>query len=377
MAKYAIVDSANLFYRARHVVRGDAYTKAGMALHIVFKCLRKLVRDMQCDHVVLCLEGKSWRFDMYPDYKGRRRAERAAAQLNPSEREEEEVFLHIMDEFATYMSEKTRVTVLQSPGVEGDDFIARWIQLHPNDEHVILSGDTDFIQLLAPNVTIYNGVTNHHITCDAVYDDMGNALVFSLDPSKGKLKIGLTPEQEEKKHDKAERDKAKLKPSYTPVPFEWSVEPEWWRKALFIKIIRGDTSDSIFSAYPGVRYKGTKDKIGIAEAWEDRNTQGIPWNNFMLQSWDKALREDADGNKVVQKVRVMEEYNFNQTLIDLTCQPQEIKDLMDTVIVQAVQKEPVGNVGIAFMKFCAAQSLPALAKEATDHARYLNRGYQN
>ncbi len=44
MTRYAIVDVANLFYRARHVVRGDAYTKAGMALTIVFRSLRKLHR---------------------------------------------------------------------------------------------------------------------------------------------------------------------------------------------------------------------------------------------------------------------------------------------------------------------------------------------
>ena len=38
--------------------------------------------------------------------------------------------------------------------------------------------------------------------------------------------------------------------------------------------MRGDPSDNIFSAYPGVRTKGTKNKIGLTEAFEDRNSKG-------------------------------------------------------------------------------------------------------
>jgi hypothetical protein len=40
-----------------------------------------------------------------------------------------------------------------------------------------------------------------------------------------------------------------------------------------------------------------------------------------------------------------------------------------------VQKEPVGNVGINFMKFCAKNDLTNLNRDANDHAAYLNRGY--
>ena len=35
---------------------------------------------------------------------------------------------------------------------------------------------------------------------------------------------------------------------------------------LFEKCMRGDTSDNVFSAYPGVRKKGTKNKVGLIEA---------------------------------------------------------------------------------------------------------------
>jgi hypothetical protein len=71
----------------------------------------------------------------------------------------------------------------------------------------------------------------------------------------------------------------------------------------------------------------------------------------------------------------MDEYQINESLIDLTKQPQKVKDLMTNCIVQAVQKEPVGNVGIHFLRFCDKNYLPALSKEANDHAAYLNASY--
>lgn len=417
MSKYALVDVANLFYRARHVVRGDAFTKAGMALHIVFRSLRKLYKEQQCTHVVLCLEGHSWRYRVYPEYKARRKLDRL--NMKPQEKEEDEVFLATLDDFITFMSEKTRVTVLQSQGVEGDDFVARWVQLHPSDDHVILSGDSDFIQLLAPNVSIFNGVDNRLITHEGVFDaDSGEALLFNVDSSSGKLKVpGPTLAAAKKKHDDEEKKKEKnhlarekdRKPyfdaeekkknlenpayevkKFVPEPYRWvefdpGVEGEWWKKALFIKCIRGDTGDGIFSAFPGVRYEGSKGKAvkagknakaSIREAWEDRDEKGYNYNNFMLQTWDKLERVDEDGNKITKPVRVIDEFKFNESLIDLTQQPQEVKDLMDTVIVQAVQKEPPGNVGMSFLQFCHRNSLTNLAKEAQDHGKYLNSGYK-
>jgi 5'-3' exonuclease len=373
--KYAIVDVANLFHRARHATRGDAFTKIGMTMHIVFSGLKRLHLEHRCDHVVFCLEGRSWRYDVYPQYKSKRKLDRAKKMVTLKDREEEEVFNESMDTFAEYIREKTRCTVLQSNRVEGDDFIARWTQLHPNDDHVIFSSDSDFIQLLAPNVSIYDGMAERYITTEAVYDSRGRECVFEITPSKGSVKVGKPIPEAEKDHVREEKKKAKLKESYEPQPFSFEPEPEWWRKALFIKTIRGDASDSIFSAYPGVRFKGSSKKVGINEAWADRNSMGYDWNNFMLQTWDKYTGTDEKGNDLHERVRVMDEYACNRMLIDLTQQPQEIKDHMDAVIIEAVQKEKVGNVGIGFLRFCADFELNRLSKDATDHATYLNAPY--
>jgi hypothetical protein len=421
--KFVLIDAANLFNRAHHVCGGDAFTKAGMALHIIFNSLDKAFRQHGANHLVLCAEGRSWRYDYYPPYKAKRKLLRET--LSPKEKEEQEVFYDVLKDFIEYMSENTKCTVLQTQGAEADDLIARFIQLHPNDQHMILSGDSDMIQLIDENVTIYNGVTNQLITNKGVFDERGREMVFMVKPADGKLKIGQTLEDatkakkrddaknlraardEELLAEKAAKDarkaydallakgnggvelvsaktewekldkalnKAKMKTLQMKAegdkPFAFSVEDGWWKRALFIKCIRGDSGDGVFSAYPGVRYQGSSKKVGIEDAWHDREAKGFHWNNFMLQRWEK-LNEDGS----TEDVRVLDEYNRNVMLIDLSAQPEAIKDLLDRVIIEAIQKEPVGNVGIHFLRFCKKHDLNRIGERAADHSRYLNASY--
>jgi hypothetical protein len=339
MTKYLIIDTANLFYRARHAVSGDPYSKAGLALHAVFRSIRKMWREYGGEHVVFCLEGKSWRFDSHPKYKAHRRV--LDLTLTAREREENQIFSETFTELTEFLVNKTNATVLQKDRVEGDDFIARWIQMHPHDSHLIVSGDTDFIQLLEDNVQIYDGVRELLITKDFVKDVDGDMVEFTV-TSSGKLKIGK---------------KVIAGQTYTP-------EPQWWRRALFMKCIRGDAGDNIFSAYPKVR------EVKMKAAWEDRHDRGFDWNNLFLQTWT-----DYDENDEPVTVKVMDKYKFNESLIDLTQQPDDIKALMDDVIVERVQKTRVGNVGIHMLRFCDKNGLVNISKEATDHTSYLNAPY--
>jgi 5'-3' exonuclease len=418
--KFALIDAANLFNRSHHVCTGDAFTKAGMALHIIFGSLEKAFRTLGANHLVLCAEGRSWRYDYYPPYKAKRKLLRET--LSPKDKEEQEVFYDVLKDFTEYMAENTRCTVLQTQGAEADDLIARFIQLHPNDDHVIISGDSDMVQLLAPNVSIYNGVTQQILTHEGAYDEKGNELVFSVKPADGKIKIGETIQKAIKT--KSLKDKAaiktaqkeeasladearRLKIAYDATlqgsidqvtaksawetaeralakariavmsakaeadrAFSFTKEKDWPKLALFIKCIRGDTGDGVFSAYPGVRYHGSSKKVGIEDAWLDREAKGFHWNNFMLQSWN---RLNQDGS--TEDVRVIDEYARNVMLIDLTAQPQDVIDRMDRVIVDAIQKEPKGNVGIHFLRFCGKHDLARLGERAQDHVRYLNAPY--
>jgi len=172
---YILVDTANTFFRARHVINGDADIKLGMAFHITLNSIRKAWQQFNGSHVIFCLEGRSWRKDYYAPYK-RNRADARAAH-NEREQEEERVFWEAFDTFKEFVTEKTNCTVLQNSQLEADDLIAGWIQSHPNDNHVIISTDTDFVQLIASNVKQYNGVMEHVITHEGIFDDKGKPVI--------------------------------------------------------------------------------------------------------------------------------------------------------------------------------------------------------
>ena len=345
MARFAVVDLSNLFHRSRHGSMGDTETKVGLALLIVFRSLRKLCRELKTEHIVFAVDNGSWRYGVYPAYKSRRRLERANA--TPHEQEENAMFFSALESLSTYLDTQTRCTVLKSSGIEGDDFVARWIVKHPTDEHVIISGDSDFVQLLAPNVSIYDAINQRMIRTENIVGPEGKQLAFIVSPKDGKIKVG------------------KPEPDFVP-------EVDWWKKAMFLKLIRGDVGDSVFSAFPGVRYDGKKHSIGAA--WEDRHEKGYDWNNLMFQTWDK-LVATANGEKLTETVRVIDEYRINEGLIDLTKQPEQIVRQMDAAIDEAITRQLPTNVGMGFLKFCKKHDLPSLEKEANDHVMYLNAAY--
>lgn len=130
--------------------------------------------------------------------------------------------------------------------------------------------------------------------------------------------------------------------------------------------MRGDATDNVFSAYPGVREKGSKNKVGLIEAYADRNKQGFNWNNLMLQRW-----VDHEG----QEHRVRDCYERNRTLIDLTAQPEEVKNHIDNAIRDGVRTNTTAQVGIHFLRFCAKYELTKIGEQADAYAKWLNFPY--
>jgi 5'-3' exonuclease len=326
---YILVDTANTFFRARHVIRGDADIKLGMALHITFNSIKKAWQDFNGNHVVFCLEGRSWRKDYYKPYKANRAETRAA--MTVKEQEEDKLFWETFDEFKNFVTEKTNCTVLQNSQLEADDLIAGFIQTHPNDNHIIISTDSDFHQLISANVSQYNGVAETTTTHKGIFDKKGKRII-----------------------DKKTKEEAS------------APNPEW---ILFEKCMRGDTSDNVFSAYPGVRTKGTKNKVGLQEAFEDKNKKGYAWNNLMLQKW-------VDHEK--KEHRVLDDYERNRQLIDLTCQPDNIKELIkETIRTQTQEPKNVSQVGIRLMKFCQLYDMKKIMDSIQSYAEPFQARYIN
>ena len=322
--RYLIVDTANTFFRARHAAhrQSDTWDKLGFALHVTLGSVNKAWRDQKADHVVFCLEGRSWRKDYYAPYKKNRAVARAA--LTETQQEEDKLFWETFDNLKDYLVNSTNCTVMQHSQLEADDLIGGWIQSHPDDDHVIVSSDSDFYQLLAGNVKQYNGISDELHTLEGIFD------------KKGKLVI----------------DKKTKEPKTIP-------DPKW---ILFEKCMRGDPTDNIFSAYPGVRTK-----VGLLEAYDDRKSKGFNWNNLMLQRWT-----DHNG----EEHRVLDDYERNRVLVDLTAQPDDIKEVINSTIKENAVTKQITMVGAKFLKLCGKYELTRLSEQAQSYSDFLNSGYR-
>tara|TARA_B100000989_G_scaffold187470_1_gene141061 strand:- start:9920 stop:10891 length:972 start_codon:yes stop_codon:yes gene_type:complete len=319
---YILVDTQNMFFRARHVA-GRASSldeKIGLAFHIMFNSVKKAHNMFSGGHVVFCMEGRSWRKDEYAPYKKNRKV--VADKRSAKEKEEDEFWWEAYDDFLKFVTEQSNCTAIRSPNAEADDIIALWIEAHKDSKNVIVSTDSDFYQLINPNVSLYNGVTNQIVTVNGFYDEKDRPVI----------------------------DKKTGQPKTAP-------NPEW---LLFEKCIRGDSSDNVFTAFPKART--TK----IKEAFDDRHNQGFTWNNFMLNRWT-----DHEGNEQ----RVKDCYERNKKLIDLSQQPENIRIEVLENIVQAQNSKKLDQVGVRFMKFCNRYGLTRLSEHPTDHAKYLNQAY--
>lgn len=320
MATYILIDTQNLFLRVRFGLRApDLDTQIGLALHTIFTSIKKVWNQFDGTHTVFCLEGRSWRKDLYKPYKANRRV--AADARSPREVEEDQVFFEVMDQFIEFLRKSTNCSVLKHSNAEADDMIARWIALHPIDNHIIISSDSDFQQLIKQNVMIYNGIAGLLYTHEGIYDKDGNI---------AKNKKG----QEIAKPD-----------------------PEW---ILFEKCVRGDPGDNVMSAFPGVRTKK------LQEAFADRENKGYAWNNLMLSKW-------TDHENVEHRVR--DDYERNCQLIDLTQQPADLVEKFDLAIINEVNTETKKQVGLALMRFCNQHGLVKIEKSSSEYSPCFSAAY--
>ena len=310
---YLLVDVMNLMWRAAHVTRGDNYTRTGLAAHILLNSLPSCAKKFNIDHVVFAYDGRSWR----KSYDTRYKLNRKITEMAKTETDQEftKMLFDMQADLRNFLEQSTNSTVLFNDILEADDLISGWIKHHPNDNHVILSSDSDFQQLLANNVSIYNGIDKTTTTLTSIVDEKGKPKV----DKKGNI---VVPD-----------------------------DPEYY---LFEKIVRGDTSDNIRPSYPGVRKQGSKNKVGIVEAFMDRHHKGYAWNTFMNSTW-------TDEYGVDQKVQ--DHFIHNTLLIDLNAQPDHIQDTISNTI-NNVEAKSVPQIGIKFIKFCGKYQLVTLAQNS-------------
>lgn len=143
-----LIDATATIHRAYHAIRGLA-TSSGLPTNAVFgftRMLIKLLQDWSPEYIALCFDskGKTFRHDMYPDYKATRppMPEDMRAQLP----------------YIRAVSEGFRLPIIELPGFEADDLIGT---LSSRAEQagfsvVMVTGDKDFVQLVTETTSIWD-----------------------------------------------------------------------------------------------------------------------------------------------------------------------------------------------------------------------------
>jgi DNA polymerase-1 len=144
--KVLLLDGYNLIYRARYsFMRGEHST-----VFSFFRSLRPLVEKFDPDFAYFVIEGNPVkRKELFPEYKANRVSD------------DDESFYNARRDIIQMMSAWFPVCVCRHPLLECDDVIAHLaVNTHKDDEVVVVSSDTDFIQLynLSENVTLYNPI---------------------------------------------------------------------------------------------------------------------------------------------------------------------------------------------------------------------------
>lgn len=350
MKKYILIDSYNLFFRALYTCKSpDIEMDKGAMIHSMFMMIKKACNLFHPDHIIVCRDGfSSWRYNLYPKYKANRMLK--INDMTPAEAMRFEKLKSVFEKsFLPFLENQTNVSVLGFPEAEADDLICGFIRTHKDDSNIIVSTDNDFVQLVSDNVVIYNSMDDRIITNKGVVDVSSKKpkmLLFKIKDGK----VSIPKEQPKKMSDK------------DIVPMK-----DWVKYALFTKCIRGDKSDNIMSAYPGIREKSSKTNIGLLEAFEGMGDKNYNWVSFMNQIW-----VDDFGNKH----KVCDEYEKNRQLIDLSCIPAKLKMDIDDYISNHLNRTYKNGVLMTLSKYFKQWNLPRLLQDVNYIVGYFSKTYE-
>jgi len=160
MTDLVLIDGSSYLYRAFHALPPltNSQGEPTGALHGVLTMILKLLRDEQPAHVAVVFDapGKTFRDDMFADYKANRppMPDDLRSQVQP-----------ILDAVAAM-----GLPLLRVEGVEADDVIGTLCaQAVEKGLNVLVStGDKDFAQLVTDKVTLINTMNDSRLNRDAV-----------------------------------------------------------------------------------------------------------------------------------------------------------------------------------------------------------------
>ena len=87
----------------------------------------------------------------------------------------------------------------------------------------------------------------------------------------------------------------------------------------------------------------------------------------MLQRW-------VDHNEIEH--RVLDDYERNVTLVDLSAQPDDVKQIIATTIAENSVTKNISQIGTKFLKFCGKYELNRMSENAQQFAEILSSEYK-
>lgn len=160
-----LVDGSSYLYRAYHAfppLTNGAGEPTG-AMYGVLNMLRSLIMQYQPSHIAVVFDakGKTFRDELFAEYKSHR-------PPMPDDLREQIAPLH-------QMVQAMGLPLLVVPGVEADDVIGTLARrAEQAGRHVLIStGDKDMAQLVTPNITLINTMTNTVLGPQEVFDKYG------------------------------------------------------------------------------------------------------------------------------------------------------------------------------------------------------------
>ena len=161
-----LVDGSSFLFRAYHAIREPLTTSTGQTTHAVFgtiNMLRSLAKQYQPVRlaVVMDAKGKTFRNEMYPDYKANR-------PPMPDD-------LRVQLDYVKQIIPALGITLVSVPGVEADDVIGTLAtEASKRDFHtVIVSSDKDLAQLVSAQVEMVDTMKNTRLDPDGVAEKFG------------------------------------------------------------------------------------------------------------------------------------------------------------------------------------------------------------
>lgn len=166
MAKpIVLVDGSSYLYRAFHALPPltNAQGLPTGAVYGVVNMLRKLLKDIAPEHIAVVFDakGKTFRDDIYPEYKANR----------PPMPDDLRLQVEPLHNIVRAMG----LPLLLVDGVEADDVIGTLAKQAEEEGHFVLisTGDKDMAQLVSEKVTLVNTMSGSYLDPEGVYEKFG------------------------------------------------------------------------------------------------------------------------------------------------------------------------------------------------------------